>query len=169
MVNIHWKDWSWSWSSNTLATWYEELTHWKRPWCWERLKVGGEGDNRGWDDWMALLTRWMSLSKFQEMMSDRETWHAAVHGVVKSQTQLGNWTANPEPYATSWSPHPLCQSLTGCLFYSALPLYSSKATLVSFMINTQPSPSLEYLQLLSILFEMFFPWILYHLMFCRYL
>ena len=43
-------------SSNTLAIWYEELTHWKRPWCSERLKAGGEGDNRGWDGWMASLT-----------------------------------------------------------------------------------------------------------------
>ena len=34
---------------NTLATWCEELTHWKRPWCWGRLKARGEGDNRGWD------------------------------------------------------------------------------------------------------------------------
>ena len=49
---------SWSWNSNTLATWCEELTHWKRPWCWERLKVGGEGDNRGWDGWMASPTWW---------------------------------------------------------------------------------------------------------------
>ena len=43
--NVHWKDWCWSWSSNTLATWYKELTHLKRPWCWERLKVRGEGDD----------------------------------------------------------------------------------------------------------------------------
>ena len=48
-LNIHWKDWCWSWSSNTVATWCEELTHWKRPCCWERLKAGGEGDDRGWD------------------------------------------------------------------------------------------------------------------------
>ena len=41
VLNIHSKDWCWS--SNTLATWCEELTHWKRPWCWERLKAGGEG------------------------------------------------------------------------------------------------------------------------------
>ena len=34
------------------------MTHWKRPWCWERLKVGGEGDNGGWDSWMASLTQW---------------------------------------------------------------------------------------------------------------
>ena len=42
---------------NTLATWCEEWAHWKRPWCWERLKAGGEGDNRGWDQ-KASLTRW---------------------------------------------------------------------------------------------------------------
>ena len=43
---------------NTLATWCEELTHLKRPWCWERLNAGGEGDGRGWDGWMASLTQW---------------------------------------------------------------------------------------------------------------
>ena len=55
---IHWKDWCWSWSSNTLATWWEELTHWKRPWWWERLKAGREREDRGWDDWMASLIQW---------------------------------------------------------------------------------------------------------------
>ena len=45
-------------NSNTLATWCEELTHWKRPWYWERLKAGGEGDDRGWDGWMASLNQW---------------------------------------------------------------------------------------------------------------
>ena len=58
VLNIHWKDWCWSWNSNTLATWCEELTHLKRPLCWERLKVGGEGDDRGWDGWMASSTQW---------------------------------------------------------------------------------------------------------------
>ena len=56
--NIPWKDWCWSWNSSNLATWYEEWTNWKRPWCWERLKAGGEGDNRGWDGWLASLTQW---------------------------------------------------------------------------------------------------------------
>ena len=45
-------------NSNTLATWCKELTHCHRPWCWERLKAGGEGDDRGWDVWMASLTQW---------------------------------------------------------------------------------------------------------------
>ena len=56
VLNIHWKNWCWSWSSNTLATWLEELTHWKRPWCFKRVNAGGEGDDRGWDGWMASPT-----------------------------------------------------------------------------------------------------------------
>ena len=58
VLNIHWKNWCWSWNSNTLATWSEEPTHWKRPWCWERLKAGGEGDNGGWDVWMTSPIWW---------------------------------------------------------------------------------------------------------------
>ena len=57
-MNIHWKDWYWSWNSSTLATWCEELTHCKRPWCWKRLKAGEEGDDRGWDGWIASPTWW---------------------------------------------------------------------------------------------------------------
>ena len=57
-LNVHWKDRWWSWSSNTLATWFEKPTHWKRPWCWERLTAGGEVGNRGWDCWMASQTQW---------------------------------------------------------------------------------------------------------------
>ena len=43
---------------NTLATWCKELTYWKRPWCWERLKAKGKGSSRGWDGWTASLTQW---------------------------------------------------------------------------------------------------------------
>ena len=87
-LNIHWRDWCWSWSSNILATWCEELTHWKRPWCWERLKAGGEGDDRGWDGWMASSTwvwansgRWWRTGKpsvLQSMGSQRvrHDWEA---------------------------------------------------------------------------------------------
>ena len=45
-------------NTNTLATWWEELTYLKRPWCWERLKAWGEGDDRGWDGWMASPRQW---------------------------------------------------------------------------------------------------------------
>ena len=93
VLNIHWKDWRWSWHSNTLGTCCEALTHLKRLWCWERLKVGGEGNERGWDGWISSMDSMdMNLSKFQELVMGREAWHAAVHGVTKSQTWLRHWT-----------------------------------------------------------------------------
>ena len=58
VLGVHWKDWCWSWNSNTLGTWCKELTHLKRSWCWERLRAGGEEDDRRSDGWMASLTRW---------------------------------------------------------------------------------------------------------------
>ena len=58
VLTVHWKNWCWSWNSNTLATWCEELTLLKRPWCWEGLRAGGEGDDRGWDGWIASPTQW---------------------------------------------------------------------------------------------------------------
>ena len=61
VLNIHWKDWCWSWNSNTLAIWLEELTHLKRPWCRERLKAGEEGADRGWNGWMASPTQWTGV------------------------------------------------------------------------------------------------------------
>ena len=79
LLTIHWKGWCWSWSSNTLTTWWEELTHVKRPWYWERLKAGGEGDNRGWDGWMASPTRWPSV-----WVSSGSWWCTGKPGVLQS-------------------------------------------------------------------------------------
>ena len=95
VLGVHWKDWCWDWNSNTLATLCKELTHWKRPWCWEGLRTGGEGDDRGWDaGWHHRLDDLMdmSLGKLRELVMDREAWCAAIHGVAKSQTQLSDWT-----------------------------------------------------------------------------
>ena len=90
--DIHWKDWCWSWSSNTLATWCEELTHWKRPWCWERLKAGGEGVDWAWDNCMASLTQWTWV-----WASSGSWWWTGKPSVLQSmvsqsRSRLSNWT-----------------------------------------------------------------------------
>ena len=78
VLGVHWKDWCWGRNSNTLATWCEELTHWKRPWCWERLKAGGEGD-RGWDGWMVSPMQWTWV-----WASSRSWWWTGRPGVLQS-------------------------------------------------------------------------------------
>ena len=95
VLNIHWKYWFWSSNSNILA-WCEELTHWKRPWCWEGLKVR-EGDDRGWDGWMASPTQWTWV-----WVNSRSWWWTGRPGVLQSMgsqrvghdwvTEL-NWTS----------------------------------------------------------------------------
>ena len=117
--NIHWKDWCWDWNSNSLAIWWEKLSHWKRPWCWERLKAGGEGDDRGWDGWMASLTWWTwiwassrsfdiqgslvccSLWGHKELdVNERLNWTEFVHCRMFSSIPCFY------PLASSSSPHP---------------------------------------------------------------
>ena len=78
VLGVHWKDWCWGWNSSTLATSCEELTHWKRPWCWEGLGAGGEGDDRGWDGWMASLTRWIWV-----WVNSRSWWWTGRPGILR--------------------------------------------------------------------------------------
>ena len=100
VLNIHWKDWCWSWNSNPLAIWCGELTHLKRPWCWERLKAGGEGDDRGWDGWMASPTQrtwvWVNFGSW---------WWTGKPGVLQSmglQRVRRDWATE-----LNWKPEPL--------------------------------------------------------------
>ena len=88
-LSVHWKDW-WSWNSSTLATSREELTHWRRPWCWERLKAG-EGDDRGWDGWMASPTHWIWVG-----VNSGSWWWTGRPGVLQSmgsQRVRHDWAA----------------------------------------------------------------------------
>ena len=90
-LNIHWKDWCWSQSSNTLPTWCEELTLLKGPSCWARLKAGGEGDDRGWDGWMASPTRWTWV-----WVSSESWWWIEKPGVLQcmgSQRVRHDWAS----------------------------------------------------------------------------
>ena len=93
-----WKDWSWS--SNTLATWCEELPHLKRSWCWERLKAGGEVDNRGWDGWMASPTQWTWV-----WVNSGSWWWTERPGVLQSMgsQRVGHdWVTELNWFSSHW-------------------------------------------------------------------
>ena len=79
ILNIHWKDWCWIWSSNTFGHLMQRTDSVERPWCWERLKAGGEGDDRGWNGWMASLTLWTRV-----WSSSRSWWWSGKPGVLQS-------------------------------------------------------------------------------------
>ena len=89
-MSTHWKDWCWSF--NTLATWCEEQTSWKRFWCRERLKAEGEEDDRGWDGWMASLIQWTWT-----WANSRKQWRTGRPSILQSMGSQrvrhdGNWT-----------------------------------------------------------------------------
>ena len=91
VLGVLWKDWCWSWNSNTLATWWEEPTHLKRPWCWESLKAGGEGDNRGWDGRVSSPTQWTWVR-----VNSGNWWWTGRSGMLQSmglQSVGHNWVA----------------------------------------------------------------------------
>ena len=103
VLNIHWKDWCWSWSSNTLATWCQEPTHWKRPWYWERLMAGGEEGDRGWDGWMASPTQWTWTSA-----NSWRWWRAGKRGALQpmwSQSDTTKRLNNNKPTENCASPY----------------------------------------------------------------
>ena len=115
-------------NSNILATWCEELTHLKRPWCWERLKAGGEGDDRGWDGWMASLTRrtwvWVSSSSW---------WWTGKPSVLQSmgrqsQTWLSDWTELLPLCLNEFVDSYFCSKLLQCLLHFSYYIFQGQSS-----------------------------------------
>ena len=89
-----------------LATWCEELTHLKRPWSWERLKTGGEGDDRGWDGWMASPIQWTWV-----WVNSGNWWWTGRHGVLQSvgSQRVGHdWATELNWFLKIWRKKNLC-------------------------------------------------------------
>ena len=92
---------------STFTTWCEELTHWKRPWCWKRLKAGGEGDSRGWDSWMASPTQ-----RTWNWANSRRWWRTGKPGMLQSMglqrvrhdwaIKVTDWTISSTSYGGAW-------------------------------------------------------------------
>ena len=82
-----------------LTTWFKEPTHQKRPWCWKRLKIGGEGDDRGWDSWMAWLTQWTWVPA-----SSRRWRRTGKPGILQSMgSDTTEWLNNNKIIQQVWS------------------------------------------------------------------
>ena len=139
VLAVHWKDWCCSWNSNTLASWCEELTLLKRPWCWERLRAGGEGDDKGWDGFMASPTQWTWV-----WVDSGSWWWTGRPGVLQSMEfprVRHNWVTK-----LKWSI--LCIVF---MIYSGPKSHAPYADIFSSVLSSEPLA--EYLHVLILYFH----------------
>ena len=174
-MGVHWKDWCWSWKSNPLATWCEELTHLKRPRCWERLKAGG-GDDRGWDGWMASLTQWTWVwvnsgscrcterpGMLQSMVSQRvgHNWETGLNWAeLKRDRKLGKYK-----YLLSLEKCILRSSVHFLIRLFVFLLLSSMSSVCKFWRLV--SRSLHHLQIFSPILSVVFSFCLWFPLMCK--
>ena len=116
-ISIHWKDWCWSWNSNTWATWCEEPTYQKILWCGERLKAGGEGDDRGWNSWLSSPTQWTWVwassrswrwtGRPGELQSRRWQTVGKTEGLNNNRSHYPRkwWMSKEDHHISIWYPH----------------------------------------------------------------
>ena len=90
LLDVHCKDWCWSWNSNTWATWCESWLIWKDPGAGKDW--GQEEKGMIEDEMVGWYHPLMGLGGLRELVMDREVWRAAIHGVTKSRTRLSDWT-----------------------------------------------------------------------------
>ena len=103
-----------------FATWCKELTHWKRPWCWERLRAGGEGDNRGWDGWMASPIQWTWV-----WMDSRSWWWTGRPGrlwFMGLQTVGHDWATEMNWTELNCASHKTDSTISLQIFFECIPL-----------------------------------------------
>ena len=125
---VHWKDWCWSWSSNTSATWCEDQLTGKDPHAGKDWRQEGkemtEDEMVGWHHWLED----MGLGGLWELVMNREAWRAVVHGVAKSRTQLSDWIE------LNLHSHQQCVRLLVCYFLTSSINNHSKWIMIVFIL-----------------------------------
>ena len=127
-----WKDWCWSWNSHTLATWCEELTHLKRPWCWERLRAGGEGEDRRWDSWMASRNNGHGFGRTSRF-GDRQGGLVCCGSWGCKESDMTEWL--------NWTEHPKMETL-----YTSEQKQDWEMTVAQIMNSLLPNSDLNWRQ-----------------------
>ena len=118
VLSVHWKNWCWSLNSNTSAR--------KRPWYWERFRAGGEGDNRGWDGWMASPSQWTWV-----WVNSGSWWWTGRPGVLQFM-ESQSWTWLSDRTELNWTE--VGTQYTGIQYSEWLTIFKGLSFIYSYKI-----------------------------------